>query len=282
MSLFLATCPDCQLPFIHHNQTFNSCITEDAHISSWWCPTAVYPDRTIVKNAWDYCPKNNLPSCGVAFKKDGAVAGLCETKQSVDDLVAVFPDLSKMNPKRIAEILAGIGSPFSCSYLDYRADLQTSWNDPRLTNDQLKVVLTFDSLIATQDILKDVDYNFDMFLSDIGNSFGLLLGLSLSGVIANLAASIKDLFMGNSKALSRLSSFVDVLQWTAVLTTALILILQAFSRDFIDIIPFNLEPSLSATSFNLDEAEIMIGFNKGIYAFDFIKILLPFFHYQRC
>ncbi len=226
-----------------------------------WCPTAVHFDRTVVEKAWDFCLNENKPDCYDQNKY--AEEDICQTKQSLEDLVSKMPDLSRLNPKKIAESLDAMGSPFSCNYLDYTAELLSSWSDPRLEENTLKVVLSMGNDGASQTVLKDLDYNLDMFISDIGTSFGLLLGLSLSGLMSNVQVAARSLFGkdGTIGMKYRLGSLLDLLKWTSVLTTLAILIGQAVSRDFLNFSQSSSDNPAIET-FNLDLASMETSFNK--------------------
>ncbi len=88
-------------------------------------------------------------------------------------------DRQQTNPKNIAKALKDMGCPFSCQYSQYSVESVLKRHDPRIETDVVQLNFELiDVVDGGQSVLAyDVDITLDMFMSDIGTAFGLLLGI---------------------------------------------------------------------------------------------------------
>ena len=118
-----------------------------------------------------------------------------------------------------------------------------------LENDTVRLVFTLVGQDQTENLHKDVNYSHDSFLSDIGNAFGLLMGLSIFKFCLELLQAIKALFLDLRRLKSKrrkklfLANIIDLLKWIVALIIIIYLIFAAFLRGGKNIIPFSFEPS---------------------------------------
>ena len=151
----------------------------------------------------------------------------CVTVESLHQVVQNLTGPSKKNPKTVAKELKDIGCPFSCNYKSYKVDPVYKTRDISLKDDTLK--LSFK--ILNQDKLEvdtvDVYYSFDMFLSDVGNAFGILLGMSLIELISLFSQTMVD--FKNKASLSISYIFV---KWTLTIGFISFAVLSAVFNTF--------------------------------------------------
>ncbi len=103
----------------------------------------------------------------------------CQSRGDLEQMVDVMFDRLQTNPDIIAKELAEMGCPFSCHYVSHSVTLTMKRNDPRIGNNLVR--LDFEARTGIVDegqdvVISDVDVTLDMFISDIGTAFGLLLG----------------------------------------------------------------------------------------------------------
>ena len=105
----------------------------------------------------------------------------CQTRQDLLRLVDVMFDRSQTNPDIIANTLSEMGCPFSCQYVSHSATLTMKRNDPRIGNNHVRLDFELSDIVGEgqEVIISDIDVTLDMFISDIGTAFGLLLGTYL-------------------------------------------------------------------------------------------------------
>ncbi len=232
LNLYVVACSGCQFPFKYNGKEFTECTDIDA--KQPWCPTAIDKNRTAIKGHWQFCIPHQT-FCEREVKS-------CSSRETLDFLVKEFFDLRKTNPRVVAKKLFEIGCPFSCHYRDFRVELVFKKHDLAMPSNRLR--LTFDLVPEKdsgfeRDLEKDLDYTLDMFISDLGNGFGFLLGLSLMTVIrqffasglAVLKASYFSLFSKekDNVGLQKLYLFT---KWTVVGSFVFSITILSISRDF--------------------------------------------------
>ncbi len=273
--VFFSECHKCQSPYFYEGKEYNGCTEEDS--KKPWCPTAIAKDNTTIKNAWQYCDDNSTKSClvGLTSVKDKT----CKTRESLELLVDTYLDLSKISPKFAAEELYVIGCPFDCNYREYSASLEVKKKDQTVDEDhlQLSFELPEDS-DTSENLQKDLDYPVTMFIADLGNGFGFLLGLSLQGAIKIFVQSVvllaKTIFGSEKHKLSnweKVLSLYIVVKWLTAAGFVTYLTITSLAQDFSDLKPFqqlSLQPAThsSKSNFlnpNLENSGLLWGFSSG-------------------
>ncbi len=200
--------------------------------------------------------------------------GECKSRETLDLLIDEFLDLSKTTPKVIAEELFKIGCPFSCHYQKYSTKLLMKKQDTKMAPDHLR--LTFESSQETsmvENLQKDLDYTLDMFISDVGNGFGFLLGLSLIGIIRIFLSSLRSFIeMVKARKTSCKALIVSyvTLKWAVVACFITYFTISSVSRHFKDLLPFHQLPDTESISRLLDtkvnSSNVEWGFSKDLDA----------------
>ncbi len=208
---------------MYKDKEYTECTDTDA--AALWCPTGVARGRVALERSWQFC-NTTWNTCDEA--------STCKSRRHLELLIDEFLDLSKTNPRVIAEKLASIGCPFQCHYREYMAELLLKKQDSTMSSNRLRLVFEIPTLDTTKNLRKDLDYSIDMFISDLGNGFGFLLGLSLIGII--------KIFIGSLTALSRIVSSQSMknivlmlylfLKWTTVATFVTYLSVSSVVMDF--------------------------------------------------
>ncbi len=116
----------------------------------------------------------------------------------MDKLVDNVLDKNKMNPKAIAEKLSKVGCSFECNFVSYTVTPILEKHDAGLGKGIVRLIfkLANDANEEESGQLSDLDYTHDMFVSDIGTAFGVLLGLSLIDIALHTSHSLMALMTG--------------------------------------------------------------------------------------
>ena len=175
-------CQQCQFPFKFNGQEYNDCtlVGLDQEANRSWCATGVRPDRSLFDaSSWLFCPSSN--SCRSTVNESPTQLRSCKTRKDLENLVSVAFDRLQDNPSEIANALKEIGCPFSCQYIQHSVKSVLKRHDPRIGADKVRLHFQMDDIIEEgQNIMEsDVNVTLDMFISDIGTAFGLLLGIKL-------------------------------------------------------------------------------------------------------
>ncbi len=209
------------MPFQYKGMNYNECIQDDA--TQPWCPTAVYMDRNQVENAWDYC-YNECVEQDIQIVED-----YCESKEDLHRYIDIYHDRSRASPESIAKELKTIDCPFKCQYRNYQANLDYKLHSPAVGENRIRLEFELSEQSSVQNIDMGLDYKPDMFISDIGNAFGLLLGMSLIELIQLIwksAVRLKDERRPTMSACYFLSKYL------AILTFTLYIIISGLSSKF--------------------------------------------------
>ncbi len=275
---------DCQLPFRYKNKEYTSCTNIDAADSFFWCPTAVTRDRVALEYAWKFCNENYMNS-----SSNSHATATCKSREKLELLAEEFLDLSRTNPRLIAEDLLKFGCPFYCHYKEYRSELMLKKQVDSMEDDHLQLIFEIDEGYGQQaeNVEKDLDYSVDMFVSDLGNGFGFLLGLSLIGVIKiwinSVALFLRAIFIvpaqnqqsqaQKRKWLPHVKSIFLILKWTLVTGFVTILTISCIAKDFSDLVAFQRLNSktgpieLSESEFlnlDVDSEELILGISSNL------------------
>ncbi len=248
---------------MYKDKEYTECTEVDA--ASPWCATGTTRNKAAIHNMWQFCH-------GGASTLSGMDNGGCNSRETLDLLIDEFLDLSKTTPKVIAEELFKIGCPFSCHYQKYSAKLLMKKHDTTMAPDHLR--LTFEWSQETsmvENLKKDLDYTLDMFISDVGNGFGFLLGLSLIGIIRIFLSSVRSFveMVKSPKTLSKalIVSYVT-LKWAVVGCFITFFTIGSVSLDFEDLLPFQQLPDTESISSLLDtkvnSGNVDWGFSKNL------------------
>ena len=197
-------------------------------------------DRKVSDRSWQFC-NTSLNLCEPTT---------CKSRETLELLVEKILDLSRTNPRIIAEELYRVGCPFNCHYHEYSVVMTQKKQDLSLMQGnilELKFELQGNSRSSAENVKKDLDYSIDMFISDLGNGFGFLLGLSLLGVIRifinSVASFVSTTFYGPNNFKSKwvvLKSIFSVIKWTLVAVFVTYLTVSSFATDVSEIISLQL------------------------------------------
>ena len=261
-------CPECQFPFVYNNKSHENCITEDA--AQPWCPVSTYLNGKAVENSWEFCSadcSNDIQNDPINVQETELI---CESKDMLHQYLQLFQDKSRTNPRIIAENLNRMSCPFKCQYKEYLAQLVYKKHDKLLDNDTVHLIIEFDSKTDIQKSFRNLLYTTDMFVSDIGSVFGILLGMSLIDLISFIfraLAAISLAMRRSSKKEGVWLSLYAFLKWTSTLCFIIWIIYSTVSQEFVNLLPKIFESEVE-TEINewvsLDEAEFEIGFFQGI------------------
>ncbi len=227
-------CPRCQLPFKYNGKTYSNCIDKDA--SQPWCPVATYLDGKAVENSWEFCNENctindiNEPEPEIA---------VCESKEELHKYLQLNYDKSRTNPRTIAKELKLMNCPFDCQYKEYSAELVYKKHEVGLGTERLRLILEFDGQTEIQTTFRSLLYTSDMFVSDIGSIFGLLLGISLIDLISNIFNTVTEMFSARNNDNGRkiLKNVYFLAKWTTTLCYIVYLIATSISQDLVYLLP---------------------------------------------
>ncbi len=103
----------------------------------------------------------------------------CKSRKDLEALESLAFDRLPNDPANIAKALKEMGCPFSCKYTSFSVVSTLKRHDTRIGANKVRLHFQLvDNLVEHgQDIVvSDVDITMDMFVSDIGTAFGLLLG----------------------------------------------------------------------------------------------------------
>ncbi len=184
---------------------------------------------------------------------------MCKSREALENLTDNFFDRSRMNPRKVAAELKGIGCPFSCQYADYGVEIVYKKIDTAIDPDVLQLTFHLDGRSSWQTTVKSLDYSYDMLVSDYGAIFGLLVGLSLIDTITFLLAALKaflqDLFKRQQIDRNRkLRRCYELTKWLLVTCLIGLLIFLMFSADFRSLDIFLPADTAAATQ---DESECL-------------------------
>ncbi len=259
-------CHRCQFPFFYNGKEYTECTDVDAAFS--WCPTAVTRNRTAIDNAWQYCQKSlSLDQCEVT----------CKSRQTLERLEDAFLDLTKTSARHIAKELSDIGCPFNCHYKEFSSELVLKWLDDSLAKDHLKLVfeVPVEEAGSVGNVQNDLDYLLDMFISDLGNGFGFLLGLSLLSVIRILFGALTSsfwMYFGHASHRSpslrqAIKSLYAILKWTSVAGLVTYVTVDSVVKDFSDLITLSSKTSEAGSSFlnaDMQDSDLTWGFSSKL------------------
>ncbi len=87
-------------------------------------------------------------------------------------------DRLQNNPDVIAKELLGMNCPFSCQYVSRSVVESLKRHDPRIGGSLVRLDFELSDIVdeGQDTVISDVEVTLDMFISDIGTAFGLLLG----------------------------------------------------------------------------------------------------------
>ncbi len=216
---------------MYKGKQYSNCTDEDA--AQMWCPSAVTKDKTSIERSWRFC-NSSLETCEETT---------CKSRETLELLIDNFLDLSKTNPSLIAKELFNVGCPFFCHYRDYEAELMLKKLDDTLQTDHLHLLFELPGESGSKEnIKKNLDYSLDMFISDLGNGFGFLLGLSLIGVIGIFIQSVglfgRSIVSTSLRNVPFAKMVYDILKWTLVAGFVSYLAISSLVRDFSDLLNF--------------------------------------------
>ncbi len=192
---------------------------------------------TPINDLWQFCYTSD-DNC--------ETDSTCSSKESLEKIVEEFFDTSRTNPRNVAEELDKAGCTFFCHYREYKANLLLTKQDSSIQEDhlQLSFELGQDSY-SMENVHKDLDYSVDMFVSDLGNGFGFLLGLSLLGVIGILMDSVgsvgRSFLQAENLSLTAKSAAqmtYTILKWTLVTSFVTYLSISGIVKDFSNLLSF--------------------------------------------
>ncbi len=236
--VFIA-CHRCQFPFVYKGTEYTDCSDKDAAFA--WCPTAIIRDRTASESSWQFC-NSSINRCESAT---------CKSRETLEHLMEKILDLSRTSPRTIAEELHCVGCPFNCHYKEYSLELIQKKQDLSLNIDVLELKFKFQGKSSSaENVQKDLDYSIDMFISDLGNGFGFLLGLSLLGVIRvfiNSGVSFATTALeGPLRLWTLVKSTFTLLKWTLVAVFVTYLTVLSFATDVSELISLKMSYSLKS------------------------------------
>ncbi len=156
---------------------------------------------------------------------------MCKTRETLEKLIEVFHDRSRMNPKQIAATLVDIDCPFQCRHIDYIFKLNYKKSDTSLGPDVLQLMFYLDDDSSWQTTVKDLDYTYDMLASDYGAIFGLLLGLSVIDTVVYFFGALKA-FLQDAPMTGLGKRAYDLVKWFLITGLIGLLIILMFSTDF--------------------------------------------------
>ncbi len=202
-------------------------------------------NRTVIDKSWQFCKDAQEP-CQAS----------CKSKETLELLVKEFLDLSITSPKLIAKELFEKNCPYSCRYRDFSSELALAKQSYSMPLNHLRLTFEMgDDSNSVGNLEKDLDYSLDMFISDVGNGFGFLLGLSLVSVIKIFLGSLMSFGQMISTMPKRQSQLqwirptIMTFKWTVVACFLTYVTIGSLVRDFSDLMPFQL------TSFSDSEAK---------------------------
>ncbi len=161
---------------------------------------------------------------------------MCSSRRDLDDLLDNLLDKSQANPKTIAEQLFNAHCPFPCNYISYTVKQLSKQHDPRIGRDVVQLGFWLENTRnqdgATQ-VIQDLDYSIDMFVSDIGTIFGILMGLSLTDILFYMIYSMAAVFkLATTTTRSPFLSLYSFCKWTALAGLLCTFIITSFIKDF--------------------------------------------------
>ncbi len=280
--MFFSACHRCQAPFTYKGVEHSKCTNVDSAPENLWCPTAVTREGNALDQAWQFCHDDNNHAYESLTDNDNEDA--CKSRETLENLVKEFYDLSRKNPRDIAEELYSDGCPFYCHYTEYGTELMLKKRLTTLDRDRLQLVFEVpEDNRPTQYFNKDLDYSRDMFISDLGNGFGFLLGLSLFTVIRVFLKSASLFLKTLSNHLADgadtnwpivLATFL-VAKWTLTSGLVAILTISSIAEDFSELVAFQRQLSTDAVTlsesqlFNSeDSTNLTVGFSSRIKKID--------------
>ncbi len=263
-------CPKCQLPFNYNGQTYTSCISIDA--DQPWCPTATYLNGEAVPYSWEFCNDN----CSYLDQDHHLDDNICQSKESLHKYLRLYFDKARTNPRIIAESLKQMSCPFKCRFKEYSAELVYKKHESNLGKRRLRLILEFDGQTDIQNTFRGLLYTTDMFVSDIGSIFGLLLGISLIDVVSYIFGRVTDIFaIKNSldktkkRGLLIWKHVCFLVIWMCTLCYIVYLISSTVSQDLINLLPEimsgNNDVMFPQEIRKLQESHFDVGIFKGVH-----------------
>ncbi len=162
--------------------------------------------------SWQFCPEDN--TCSSSYNRTQSPAALrdCRSRQDLERIVDTMFDRLQTSPDIIAKKLTDIGCPFSCSYVSRSVELTMKRHDPKISDSRVRLVFELSNVEeeGRDVVISSVDVTSDMYISDIGTAFGLLLGKpslfssmpTQSNRIMSSGLSILDVVRNTAKGLA--------------------------------------------------------------------------------
>ncbi len=222
----------------------------------------MYPNTSkAFQQHWEFCSDIVIGNDNDA---DTDIAQQCQSREDFEALLTLIHDKWRTNPTDIAKDLSQNGCPLPCEYNDYQADLLYKSYDSNLGPDKLRVKLQFQT---TEDdierLTEHLNYALEMLVSDVGNAFGLLLGISLITLVNIFIQSLVAV-VGNFRAiksrrlLDHVHALYNLMKWSLLLAVISYFFVSTFTITLIQILDLSPVQEAAQTVQNADEKVLAI------------------------